>query len=110
MRRLTSILLVLPVALALLAPSAMFAGTKACCEHRAAGHDCPHPQDSNSQAPSEKQDCHRCCASVAVGAAPIAPIFAVSLVLHEFLVLAPQNLAPAVQHTDVTLDRGPPSA
>jgi hypothetical protein len=110
MRRLIAILLPLPVLLALLAPTAMFAGTKACCEHRAAGHHCPHPQDRNPQSPAEKQDCHRCCATVAVGAVRAAPALAVSLVLREFLSAAPPAMAPAAPVAAVIFDRGPPTS
>ncbi|MGH9554776.1 MAG: hypothetical protein ACRD2Y_03045 [Terriglobales bacterium] len=110
MRRLTAILLLLPVTLALLAPTAMFAGTKACCEHRAAGHNCPHPQDSQPQSPSEKQDCHRCCATMVAGVAPTAPRLGIALIHREFLAVAPPAMAPAAPITAVIFERGPPSA
>ena len=109
MRRLTAILLLLPVALALLAPTAMFAATKACCEHRAAGHHCPHPQDSNpsDQTPS---DCHRCCVGVVAVMALSAPNLAISLAKREFLHVPSLALAPAAPVVAVIFERGPPAS
>jgi hypothetical protein len=110
MRRLTSILLLAPVALALLAPSAMFASMEACCEHRAAGHDCPHPQDESPKSKPGPSDCHRCCITMAAGFATPALILETSLVEREFLVVTPQTLAPAAPVAAAIFERGPPSA
>ncbi len=110
MRRLTSILLLVPVVVALLAPSAMFASTEACCEHRAAGHDCPHPQDGNPQSKPVPGDCHRCCVTMAVGLATPALVLETKLVHRTFLRVIPQAIAPAAPLTAVVFERGPPSA
>lgn len=110
MRRLTAILFVLPVALALLAPTAMFAATKACCEHRAAGHDCPHPQPNDPPSQSSPNDCHRCCVGVVAVVAVPAPILAISLAEREFLAVAPPTLAPAAPVVAVIFERGPPAS
>ncbi len=110
MRRLTAILLLLSVALALLAPAAMFAAAKACCEHRAAGHDCPHPQDGKQPQQPGPGDCHRCCVTLAAGFATPALALETSLARREFLAVAPQALAPAAPVVTVIFERGPPSA
>ncbi len=110
MRRLISILLLVPAVLALLAPSAMFASMEACCEHRAAGHDCPHPQDGKQPSQPGPSDCHRCCVTLAAGFATPALVLETSLVHREFLAVAPQALAPAAPVVAVIFERGPPSA
>jgi hypothetical protein len=110
MRRLTAILIALPVLLALLAPASMFAQAEACCEHRAAGHDCPHPQDKDPQSKPSSGDCHRCCVTMAAGFAAPALILETSLVHREFLAATPLALAPAASEAAVIFERGPPSA
>ncbi|HSA93582.1 MAG TPA: hypothetical protein VLE48_11270 [Terriglobales bacterium] len=110
MRRLTAILLFVPVALVLLAPPAAPANTQAAPEPGMAGPGCPHEQESHqpSQPNRSEHCCHVCCVSLAVGTIEPALQLAGSLLLEEPLHVGIPATPPAEPETRLLSERGPP--
>ncbi|HXE91947.1 MAG TPA: hypothetical protein VNK82_13405 [Terriglobales bacterium] len=111
-RRLTAILLFVPVALVLLAPPPAPATAGAELEPGMAGPGCPHEQESRQPGPPSRSEhcCHDCCVSLVAGTVEPTLQLAGSPVLEEPLHVGVSAAPPAEPEAPSLSERGPPAA